>query len=193
MKFNALVQFLKQINPVSHDRQHCILKRVSLKSISNGKSISTTSLKMQILLSVFSVHHSSAECYNVLSPFFFFFFFTKNEYYIPLESESNVLSIVHSSLDVACYVSMGMHLQYKLSLFNLASMTKNDYKAELFYVHLNQRNESIKRFSLVHEHIHLCHWFIITMHQLSEDEERDSGAKESTSIYIIKESSSHPR
>ena len=30
---------------------------------------------------------SSAECYNVLCPFF-----KKNEYYIPLELESNVLS-----------------------------------------------------------------------------------------------------
>ena len=29
--------------------------------------------------------------------------------------------------------------------------------------------------------------------QLSEDEETDSGEKQSTSIYIIKESSSHPR
>ena len=33
------------------------------------------------------IHISSAECYNVLCPLF-----KKNEYYIPLELESNVLS-----------------------------------------------------------------------------------------------------
>ena len=61
----------------------------------------------------------------------------------------------------------------------------------VFYVHWNQWNESIKVWS--HDFWgrmskSFCHWFSTTMHQLSEDEESTC-----TSIYIIKESSSHPQ
>ena len=49
----------------------------------------------------------------------------------------NQMFYLHSSLDAAYHVSVGIY-----KLFNLASMPKNDYvNAILFYVHLNQWNE----------------------------------------------------
>ena len=75
-------------------------------------------------------------------------------------------------------------------------MPKNEnVNAELLYVYLNQWNESIKKGLVVwllrsHEHILLWLLFSTVIPQLSEDEETDSGEKESTSVNIIKESSS---
>ena len=102
---------------------------------------------------------------------------------------------LQSSLDVAYHISVRIY-----KLFNLASLPKNDFTLVLYCSMsiLNQWNASIKKGLVMwllrsHEHILLCHWFSTTIHQLSEDEETDSGEKQSTSIYIIKESSSHPR
>ena len=131
---------------------------------------------------------SSAECYSVLRPFL-----TKMS--IIYRWNQHQMFYLQSSLDVAYHISMRIY-----KLFNLASLPKNDFTLVLYCSMsiLNQWNASIKKGLVTwllrsHEHIFLCHWFSTTIHQLSEDEETDSGEKKSTSINIIKESSSHPR
>ena len=131
---------------------------------------------------------TSAECYSVLCPFL-----TKMS--IIYRWNQHQMFYLQSSLDVAYHISMRIY-----KLFNLASLPKNDFTLVLYCSMsiLNQWNTSIKKGLVIwllrsHEHILLCHWFSTTIHQLSEDEETDSGEKQSTSIYIIKESSSYPR
>ena len=131
---------------------------------------------------------SSAECYSVLCPFL-----TKMS--IIYHWNQYEMFYLQSSLDVAYQISMRIY-----KLFNLASLPKNDFTLVLYCSMsiLNQWNASIKKGLVTwllrsHEQILLCHWFSTTIRQLSEDEETDSGEKQRTSIYIIKESSSHPR
>ena len=134
------------------------------------------------------VNISSAECYSVLCPFL-----TKMS--IIYRWNQYQMFYLQSSLDVAYHISMRIY-----KLFNLASLPKNDFTLVLYCSMsiLNQWNASIKKGLVMwllrsHEQILLSHWFSTTIHQLCEDEETDSGEKQSTSIYIIKESSSHPR
>ena len=150
------------------------------------------SYQLIIDIIILAVEHgaekSSAECYSVLCPFL-----TKMS--IIYRWNQHQMFYLQSSLDVAYHISVRIY-----KLFNLASLPKNDFTLVLYCSMsiLNQWNASIKKGLVTwllrsHEHILLCHWFSTTIHQLSQDEETDSGEKQSTSIYIIKQSSSHPR
>ena len=105
------------------------------------------------------VYISSAECYyRVL-------FFEKKWVLYTIGIGINFLSPQQLR---CCIFSGGIY-----KLFSLASMPKKwlYINAIVFYVHLNQWNESIKKGLVMwllrsHEHILLCHWFSTTVHQL---------------------------
>ena len=168
----------------SHNRSQLVYSSLSIYLF----FACTEACQIEFLTQSTSVDTSSDECYSVLCPFL-----TKMS--IIYHWNQYEMFYLQSSLDVAYHISMRIY-----KLFNLAPLPKNDFTLVLYCSMsiLNQWNASIKKGLVTwllrsHEQILLCHWFSTTIRQLSEDEETDSGEKQSTSIYIIKESSSHPR